>query len=799
MSWFQSVYADEVLRFDLAVRSADLRDNLAVYLHNPGSEPFSLKSVYVDGADIAALAEKGQKIHYAKRQAGIVRWYDLIPNPIPPGGWAVLRVRFGTVGVLGERVKVRLIGKSGKQASATLNLVTHPPVEFDSFSFGQRLKTLSLYVRLNVLATLTKVFIQGEDFTKWTTLKEIEIDELRDARLNLLEISPPNRFREHSYVVVKVATSRGANACLLRVERDYFPIGIFGVQRYIPGTPDFANPAKPDDMRECAEHLIDVVAPGYHVVNPDLSYLKRYGLDVIGGRWAQPKSRANKRLALHPALRGWWIADEPHLANVSPMELIRRREAFRGLDPRAPSWLNHCPSLGAYYDYDVADIISLDYYPIPQGTLQVIEHELDALRRAVAPKPVWFVPQAFRSNNSSRWPRFPTRDEERLMVSMALAHGAKGIIYFSYGGNVTEPVHGVGLTNEPEAKALWSAIRRLNMELAMLGPLLVRGVPTRLAQATHKNVEAVAIVCGEEAIVLFVINHDYKCALQVSECQLRPARGISVTVKVPKWFKVSDVFEVRYGGPKGIKCRIAGHIVSFRLSEVRTARAFVIAGRRELRLKLWNRLRVLPCMHVMRTPVIDGALDDWQGIVPIELPQMAACFQGLTGKPDDLSAKVRVAWDERFFYFCADVRDDRHCNEKTGSAIWDGDCVQIAFDTLNNAKGSGYDNDDYEYGFALTRRGIERYRWVCPPGMQVGANSRVRLFIRREGQRTIYEAAIPASEIEPLRLNENTVFRLNFVFMDDDTGYGQSKFMGLTRGITYGKAPALFRKFVLLR
>jgi hypothetical protein len=41
------------------------------------------------------------------------------------------------------------------------------------------------------------------------------------------------------------------------------------------------------------------------------------------------------------------------------------------------------------------------------------------------------------------------------------------------------------------------------------------------------------------------------------------------------------------------------------------------------------------------------------------------------------------------------------------------------------------------------------------------------------------------------------VFSFNFVLFDDDTGAGQTYYYQLSPGITGGKNPALFKRFVL--
>jgi hypothetical protein len=107
----------------------------------------------------------------------------------------------------------------------------------------------------------------------------------------------------------------------------------------------------------------------------------------------------------------------------------------------------------------------------------------------------------------------------------------------------------------------------------------------------------------------------------------------------------------------------------------------------------------------------------------------------------------------------------------------------------------GYAEDDYEMGVALTKGGTSVYEWH---GLDKDVWKRGEAVVRRNenGRKTVYELKIPWSvlKIKPVK---GKVFGFNFVIFDDDEGAGASYWYQLSGGITNGKRPCLFKKFVL--
>ncbi len=222
----------------------------------------------------------------------------------------------------------------------------------------------------------------------------------------------------------------------------------------------------------------------------------------------------------------------------------------------------------------------------------------------------------------------------------------------------------------------------------------------------------------------------------------------------------------------------------------------------EGQLSFEQKVRMLPCYHVDQAAIIDGSLTEWETHPFIELNSSRhlyppdAASHSLWKNPADLSIKAWTGWDEQYFYFAARVYDDRHCNANEAMKIWSGDCIQIAFDTLNNALGVGYNDDDREFSFGYSSRENQpllSQTWPLPSRIPEGC-----FLASKVNDGSIdYELAIPFALLHPLQAVAGSIFAFNFVATDQDFNR-IDYWMGLTYGICGGKDPARFEKFVLM-
>ena len=194
------------------------------------------------------------------------------------------------------------------------------------------------------------------------------------------------------------------------------------------------------------------------------------------------------------------------------------------------------------------------------------------------------------------------------------------------------------------------------------------------------------------------------------------------------------------------------------------------------------------------SPKVDADLSDWAGVVPVCLYRREqAVYEGWRGAKD-LSAQFWVAWDEKRFYFAAQVWDDVFHQPHDGAEVWRGDSIQIAFDVLK--KGS----HDYEYGFALTRQGPRAWRWHG----ELGDVSKIALAAKKAPGGLQYEAAIPWECLQPSaataqRVGPESGRRMGFTMLVNDADEAKREgWIEWTPGIGKSKNPAAYGTLLLV-
>src|SRR5262249_53386577 len=99
--------------------------------------------------------------------------------------------------------------------------------------------------------------------------------------------------------------------------------------------------------------------------------------------------------------------------------------------------------------------------------------------------------------------RYPTAAELRAMAFLALVEGAQGIAYYSYGSVTGRPKTTIAAA-QPE---LWRSVKKLNHELAEVGPRLLSGTESKELKL-GKGTSAVTMkaVRGKEGGLAVVVN-----------------------------------------------------------------------------------------------------------------------------------------------------------------------------------------------------------------------------------------------------------------------------------------------------
>jgi len=246
----------------------------------------------------------------------------------------------------------------------------------------------------------------------------------------------------------------------------------------------------------------------------------------------------------HPALLAWYLNDElpPHMVP----SLTEYYQRARANDPNHPAYIVIAAPPELRHFRATTDIMGADPYPIPQSPVTEVSDQTDnAVAGVGGHKPVWVVPQAFgwyqyrpEGSDRGRVPteaeletgRAPTYEEERCMTYLALAHGAKGLIYYCY----------YDLRVLPQYAEMWGWMKQIGAEVKALSPVLLSSDdlgPARVTPATapihtklkrHQGREIlIAVNAGREPCeVMLESKHKLPAQVKVMfEDQTLPATG----------------------------------------------------------------------------------------------------------------------------------------------------------------------------------------------------------------------------------------------------------------------------------
>lgn len=96
---------------------------------------------------------------------------------------------------------------------------------------------------------------------------------------------------------------------------------------------------------------------------------------------------------------------------------------------------------------------------------------------------------------------------------------------------------------------------------------------------------------------------------------------------------------------------------------------------------------------------IDGIMEEaWLKAAKIEIGPDTNYLEGNIASYDDLSAEVRVLWDEKNIYLLADIKDDVPMrNENRARDVWNGDCVELCISVdPGKIPEIGYSSSDFQ-------------------------------------------------------------------------------------------------------
>jgi outer membrane protein assembly factor BamB len=209
-----------------------------------------------------------------------------------------------------------------------------------------------------------------------------------------------------------------------------------------------------------------------------------------------------------------------------------------------------------------------------------------------------------------------------------------------------------------------------------------------------------------------------------------------------------------------------------------------------------------------RPPDVDGRLtEDWRAdraavldaphhVERVQPGEPAAWFwRG----PNDLSATLYLGWDAERLYIAVDVRDDVQTTHDFDARQWKGDCLIVGIDPEGDG-GYGIRGWDNVFWLALAAKPKQ------PEDREEDAlEGEHSIKIKEDETGTVYELALPWSELHVRFPRAGLRFGLNVMVLDED-GRPDLKAVSWSPGLTQnrnrdimtrGIAPALFGTVIL--
>jgi hypothetical protein len=237
-----------------------------------------------------------------------------------------------------------------------------------------------------------------------------------------------------------------------------FPIGFYGVR-------------SPKDARELS-------AKGYNgfMVSAQPEELIKFEREALGAMLvASPLAvMVTTYTAAEFPSAVWYLQDEPDVWGVD-------LAAMKALEANTLAWAPGAMTAFVVGDGrkaknypGVADVIMVDWYPVPHLPLESAGDHVRMTAEAAGGRKVWAVLQAMNwldfpheGTNKRRVGRFPSAAEIRFMSYDAVLNGAQGIWYFTY-----STATGANLSQTPETM---SRVDSTAGELLAMAPIFARG------------------------------------------------------------------------------------------------------------------------------------------------------------------------------------------------------------------------------------------------------------------------------------------------------------------------------------
>jgi hypothetical protein len=212
--------------------------------------------------------------------------------------------------------------------------------------------------------------------------------------------------------------------------------------------------------------------------------------------------------------------------------------------------------------------------------------------------------------------------------------------------------------------------------------------------------------------------------------------------------------------------------------------AFILSGLFSAQLYAEN--TPIECKEFKSPPQIDGKLEEWKNILPVNLiPDQAHVVVGNNkyNGSKDLSGKVFLGWDRNNLYIALKITDDIINQTIRGKNLYQGDHVELFIDTdITDTATTIFNEDDFQIGLSpgnLAGTGdflldIDPEAFIWTPASKVNKTPEIKIASSRTADGYIIEAAVPFSVLG-IKPAKEVKFRLDVCISDTDELDGQQE------------------------
>jgi hypothetical protein len=542
------------LRADLGISRRDGTDvpigaTIRLVVRNTSDRPINVSEI--------TLA--GKLIKDAGEDVGDPIWFQVRPNPIPPGAFAQVTVRLRHPPAM-DACPLEL-RNDRSLASATVDTKTSAPLKIAAVNFNAAIDRMYVYVRSPGEFAIARIELDGEAMAL-----PPDAPQHSSSGFVPLEVALVKPWPRGSFHAIRITTDTGATATeVIRARDDFFALGMWGYRRDGNGVDEQAA----NTARAFAAYLFNTHMrmagnqSDFFVLEPGLKLLESLGMRVLSRDPTHDDLRTDRVYAR-------FLFDEPDAHDASVKELpptrrlgahaqqiVQTQQDWTNKDPRNLCLLNvdntYTPDNWLTYG-PLPDVLAIDPYWNERLKAFMEKHPervadtvtpmyvfgaADIARFAAEPHPTHAILNSTSYRDKDQPPaRYPTPAEKRIEFYMALAAGAKGISYWwwtPYG-----QCFGAG-SREPAAVAMMNEIATLNAEAQAVSPLLAIAAPAANAGelsdpfvATKPYWLLARTLCvGSNSAVVILVNRDTASDRLGSVYQ--PIEKATLTIKPPAW------------------------------------------------------------------------------------------------------------------------------------------------------------------------------------------------------------------------------------------------------------------------